>query len=263
MKKTIILLIILSILSIITVQLQQYVLAVTMGIEPPAAYMNNLKTCTPGTFNDKQSSMVMEYSIKGLLSTGRCDVIITSYTDFSDPEDYKTAKEMLGGFIGMAESMAKESGQEFDKSAIPSTDEILKMAQNEKYIVHCKFSQVERNELYSAWQKHDGKNKPAQKTANGGYSFSWDSSKMSSYENLMFKLSQGPCENYSSSEEQSTSKSKKYACEYADTTCYWTSFGENSNGGMMQCTKENPNADTFKVMDKVKEHVKAGYCEQI
>ena len=259
MKKILIILGILLALSFIVVQLQQYVSAITVGIEPPAVFMNNLKNCTKGTFKDTTNkSMINEYTIKGLLPNGRCEFTRISYTDYSNRETYEAAKKMLGSFAEIAESMAKGHGQKYEKtSEFPSQAEMIKMTQDEKDIMTCKLSKDEINMLYQAWQKHDDKNPPAKVTENE-ISFSWSSSKMSSYDYLMMKFAGGPC---SSSNDNTPSSAKKYSCEYADTTCYWTDMGNGAS--TMQCTKENSNISTFKLMDKVKEHVKAGYCQEI
>lgn len=265
MKKVLIILGVLLILSFIVFQLQQYVAAITVGIEPPAEFMNALKTCTQGTYKDTNNkSMSIEYVIKGKLPNGRCEYTRTSYTDFSNKETYEAAKKMLGGFAQMAEDMAKQQGQKFEKPVeFPSQEEMIKMTQDEKDIMTCKLSQTEIDMLYEAWQKHDDKNPPAKITENE-VSFSWDSSQMSTYDHLMIKLASGPC---SSSNEQTSpnEKIKKYACEYADTTCYITitKIQDGGEGSTMRCTNENPDVSTSNLIYKVKEHAEAGYCEEI
>ena len=117
----------------------------------------------------------------------------------------------------------------------------------------CKFSENERKALYNAYQKHDSKNPPA-KVENGNISFSFDSSKMSSYDNLMLTLSGGVCQN----PNDANGKYKKYACEYADTTCYVTEFkGMHS----FKCT--NDRDIDFKTMNTIEKHINQGMCERI
>lgn len=260
MKKAVNLLLILSILSFTIILLQQFVLAVTIvAEEPPANYISNLKTCTPGVFKQTQQGVNIEYAIKGKLPNNRCDVTITTTSDLSDSRNRKAIEEMYEGFVEMGIAMAKQSGQELDRSKIPTKEEIMKDIQNSKEITHCKFSQTERNELYSAWQKHDNTNKPAQKTEKG-IVFEWDSSKMGSYNALMMKYDQGPCSTYNTNDPKKKSTGKRYACEYADTTCYITIEG---NASYMTCTKDNPNAGISNYIDTVKKHALSGMCSEL
>jgi len=244
---------------VIFIQLKSVVSAVTVGVEPPSSFINALKNCTKGTFKDKQHSMITEYNIKGLLPNGRCEFTQTITHDFSDKEDYETAKMMLGGFTDMAKSMAKQSNQKIPNDT-PTVDDMIKQIQSEKEVSVCKLSKKERDDLYNAYQKHDGKNPPAQKTADG-ISFSWDSSKMSSYDHLMMTYAQGPC---SSNDEieyggEKPKTSKKYACEYADTTCYITiyTFNGGAKSSTMTCTGDR---STFGLIDKVQKHAESGMC---
>ena len=261
MKKVLYILFVLIVLSFIVFQLQQYVSAVTLGNEPPAEYINKLKTCTPGTVKAQKGAMITEYSVKGMLPNGRCNVTITSYSDFSNKEDYEQAKELFGGFVDMFESMSKNAGKAFDRSKIPSADEVLKMAENEKDVLNCKFSKSERDALVTAWAKHDDKNPPPQKI-DGGYSYSWDSSKMSSYDALMIEVSQGPCETLSTGADNDSKNWKKFACEYADTTCYIRISSNNS--AAMHCTKDAPQGvSMLDFISTVKKHAQSGMCSQL
>jgi hypothetical protein len=257
MKQLLLIIGLLAVLSFILMQLQQRVVAVTVGVEPPGAFMHALKTCTKGTFTDKQNARVTEYSIKRLLPNGRCEYTITETNDFSDKKDYETAKLFANGFLDMATSMAKQNNQEVPKD-LPSADDMLKLAEQEKQVTVCKLSKQERDDLYKAWSMHDDKNPPP-KVSKDGVSFTFDSSKMSSYSNLMIKYSQGPCTE--TDNDSAKQPEKTYACEYSDTTCYWKDFGNGAS--TMSCSKENPNVAAFKLMDKVKEHVKKGMCSLI
>lgn len=234
------------------------VYAITLGVEPPASYINNLKTCTKSTITQKDA-VVSEYTIKGLLPNGRCEVYMSSYTNFEDPKVYEGFKTMSKAFAGMAKDMAKDKNiPDIKESDIPTQQEMIIQGKKEKQITVCKFSRSEREALYNAYQKHDSKNPPA-KFENGNISFSFDTNKMSSYDNLMMKLNNGPCTTYEGT-VSSSKKEKKYACEYSDTTCYWTVL---KNGGSMSCTNEPKSGSTFDIMDKVEEHVKAGMCQEI
>ena len=265
MKKILIILGILIILSFIVLQLQQFVSAVTLGIEPPANFMNALRSCTVGKYKDTNNkSMISEYYIKGILPNGRCEFTRTSYTDFSNKETYETAKRILGDFAEMAESMAKEQSQKFEKpTGFPSQEEMIKMTQEEKDIMTCKLSKNEINMLYEAWQKHDDKNAPAKVTDNE-ISFSWSSSKMSSFDGLMMRFSSGPCTSSNDATGSTNAISKKYACEYADTTCYITilTYNDGTEGATMTCTYE-PEGVNHSRISKVKEHAKSGLCEEL
>lgn len=235
--------------------------AIVVGVEPPASYINNLKTCTKSTLKKTDNGMVQEYTIKGLLPNGRCEVSMSYYTDFSDPKVYEGFKSMAKSFAGMAKDMAKDKNiPDIKDSDFPSQQEMIEQGKKEKQITVCKFSKDERTALYNAYQKHDSKNPPA-KVENGNISFSFDSSKMSSYDKLMMKLNGGPCSTYDAKDISSANKEKRYACEYADTTCYWTDLGNGAS--TMSCTNEPEGVSTFKLMDKVKQHVKAGMCQEI
>ena len=268
MKQLLIVLGILTLISFVLIQLQQHVLAATAGVEPSKEIITAIKNCTKGQYKNKsQFSYIQEYNIKGLLPNGRCEFVVTSYTDFTDTKAYENAKIVMGGFSDMAVSMAKEQGKKVPKGALklPSQAEMIKMTEENKDVMTCKLSKKERDDLYKAWSLHDDKN-PLPKLDKNGHiqSFSFDTSKMSSYSNLMFNYAQGPCEDKNSGWQiEGTKSRKKYACEYADTTCYITIYDTNSGeASTMSCTGDDKH-DTFGLMDKVKKHAKAGMCSLI
>lgn len=240
-----------------TIMIGSIAYALVIGVEPPAAYINNLKNCTRSTITEKGSS-IQEYTIKGQLPNGRCEVYISSYTNFADPKIYENYKSLMKSFAGMTNDLNKNK-KPFDikDSDLPTQQEIIEKAKKEKDITVCKFSKNERLALINAYQKHDSKNPPA-KIENGSITFSFDSSKMSSYDKLMSTYNNGPCSSYENSGVQNK---KKYACEYADTTCYWTDLGNGAS--TMSCTKKPENSNNFALMNKVQEHVKAGMCQEI
>lgn len=265
MKQLLIVLAILSVLSFILIQLQQYVLAVTVGIEPSKEVITAIKNCTKGTHKEKTKySFVTEYTIKGLLPNGRCEFVQTSYTDFTDKEAYDNAMKVYSGFADMVMSMDNKKGQTSQKPKLPTQAEMIKMSQEDKDIMVCKLSKTERDNLYNAWAKHDDKNPPA-KVSENGISFSFDSSKMSSYDNLMMAYAQGPCSSGKNDEMtvggEKPKSVKKYACEYADTTCYLTLYNFSSGeSASMSCTGDR---SSFDLLDKVKQHAKSGMCSLI
>ena len=55
----------------LTLIISTAVYAITLGIEPPAQYINNLKTCTKSTVKS-DGGTISEYTIKGKLPNGRC-----------------------------------------------------------------------------------------------------------------------------------------------------------------------------------------------
>lgn len=269
MKQLLIVLGILTLLSFVLIQLQQHVLAVTAGVEPSKEIITAIKNCTKGQYKNKnQFSYIQEYNIKGLLPNGRCEFVVTSYTDFNDKKAYENAQIVMGGFSDMAVSMAKEQGKKVPKEALklPTQEEMIKMTEENKDVMTCKLSKKERDDLYSAWALHDDKNPPPKLDKDGHIqSFSFNSSKMSSYSNLMMNYSQGPCEDKNSGIQFSEKPKsiKKYACEYADTTCYITIYElKTGEGSSMSCSGEEKH-DTFGLMDKVKKHAKAGMCSQM
>jgi len=247
MKKSFIILSVLSILSFCAFQIQQYAQAVVIGKEPPSIFINNLKNCTKSSLTDKGST-IDEYIIKGTLPNGRCEVIISSYTNFADNKVYANYKTM-------AKSIGKMAKANIQDSDIPTQQQMIEQGKKEKDITICKLSQDERNALYNAYQKHDSKNPPAKMDDKGNMSFSFDSSKISSYDKLMLLYSNGPC-----TTPENEHKEKRYVCEYADTTCY---YSKQDNGiSSMKCTKEPPQ-DSFKFMDTVQKHVESGMCQLI
>jgi uncharacterized protein YxeA len=262
MKKVLIILGLLAILSVLVFGIQQIASAITLGSEPPVQFINNVKSCTKSTFSTKNMSAITEYNIKGLNSEERCEFSITTTYDFTNKDNYDAAMNVLSGFRNMAKSMAEQSGQKWDNPDLPSQKEFVEMMKNEKEITVCKLSQRERNDLYSAYQKHDGKNPPPVVTKDS-YSFSFDSSKISSYDQLMMTYSSGPCRQLENNKTPKQTE-KRYSCEYKDTTCYYTKYFENgkpSGVTTMKCTVEK--GDSFKLMDVVKGHVDSGMCEEL
>lgn len=266
MKKIVILL---GLFGIILFAINQYVSAVTVGVEAPKSFMENLRLCKKGSFKEiSQNSLVSEYEIMGLTPNGRCEFSRTTYSDFTNKDAYEGAISAYKGFYDMVASMAKQQNSFVPDMKLPSQDEMIKSALDEKDILICKLSKDEREALYQAWAKHDDKNPPAKYVNNGNrteYSFSFSTDKMSSYDNLMMKYAQGPCsedkDNAMKLNDKAPSSIKKYACEYADTTCYLTLYkynGEQSEGASMSCTGDR---ESFGLIDRVKKHAKAGMCE--
>ena len=225
---------------------------VTM-IEPPQTYINNLRTCKPSTNSITSNGRNYEYKIKGKVPNGRCEVIITEKYDWSDPQTEKDMRAILGAFLNMAGSNNKFSTAELDKA-------INEMKKEPPDITTCRFSQAERDELIKGYNKHDGKQEPAyvERDAAGNLvsiKGSFSSDKMSSYDNIMFTLSKNLC----NTNNDSNGNGKVYSCEYADTTCYYKKYDNDVSS--LSCTDSKKS--TFSVMDKVKEHVAAGYCERV
>lgn len=237
----------------LTLIISTAVYAVTVGVEPPAQYINNLKTCTKSSIKEN-GSLITEYTIKGKLPNGRCEVYLSNYTNFKDPKVYEGFKTVIKSFVQMANNLEKDKSKQITitEADIPTQAQMIEQGKKEKDEMICKFSEKERKALYDAYQKHDSKNPPA-KFENGNVNFSFDSSKMSSYDNLMHTLSNRVCQ----SPNDSNGKSKEYACEYADTTCY---VKEYKGGRSYSCTKEDID---FEKMDIIDKHVDQGICERI
>lgn len=251
MKRVLIILGILSILSICAVQLKELVQAMAVGTEPPAQYMNNLKTCTKGTFKT-DNGQITEYTIKGKLPSGRCEVEIKSYTDFSNPKVYENYKKLSGALV---ESF---SNKNIDKYEFPTQKQMIEQSIKEMDITICKLNNAERAQLYKAYLKHDNQNPPAEVTENK-IKISFNSEKMSSYDKLMMNM--GSCISYQNDDPPVQKMNTKFACEYADTTCYYTHLGEGAF--QVKCSNEPAKGIGFNLMKKVEKHVKAGMCEQI
>lgn len=203
--------------------------AITIGFQPPAKYMENLKTCTKSTFTNNTTTHTQEYTIKGKLPNGRCEVNIITYSDFTKNEIYKQYT-----------TVAKNFGMPAEK--IPSQQELI--AKTEKYKVQtiCKLSDNERKALYDAYQKHDSR-----------------LGQTSSYENLMNKFDNGPCFDIQGNDTKPQNRTT-YVCEYADTTCYWNDLGQGMS--TISCTKE-PSSGILPFMKTVEGHAKAGMCQKI
>ncbi len=237
----------------LTLIISTAVYAVTIGVEPPAQYINNLKTCTKSSIKEN-GSLITEYTIKGKLPNGRCEVYLSNYTNFEDPKVYEGFKTVTKSFAQMANNMEKDKSKQITDADIPTQAQMIEQGKKEKDEMVCRFSENERKALYNAYQKHDSKNPPA-KVENGNVSFSFDTSKMSSYDNLMLTLSDGVCQ----IPNDPNGKSKKYACEYADTTCYVTKYEKGFNS--FKCT--NDRDIDFKTMDTIEKHINQGMCERI
>lgn len=216
-----------GIISVITMGTISF--AITVGFQPPAKYMENLRTCTKSTFTNNTTSHTQEYTIKGKLPNGRCEVNIVTYSDFTKDEVYKQ-------YI----TAAKNFGMPVEQ--LPSRQKLIAEIEKDKVHTICKLSDNERKALYDAYKKHDSH--PGQ---------------MSSYEKLMGDLENGPCFNYQNNNMNSKNRTT-YVCEYADTTCYWNDYDNGTS--QMNCSKLPPDR-TFKIMNTVHEHVKAGMCQQI
>ncbi|MCM1339754.1 MAG: hypothetical protein NC191_08795 [Muribaculaceae bacterium] len=245
-----------SILTVLIISTTAY--AVIIGDEPPAQYINNLRTCTKSTIK-RNDTVINKYIIKGKLPNGRCEVYTSSYTNFADPKVYETFKSITKMFSEMANEINKsKSQQQITKIAIPTQEQMIQQAQKEKEEIICKFSEKERKALYEAYQKHDSTNPPG-KIENGNVSFSFDTSKMSSYDKLMLQYENyGPCKK---TNEQRNSF-KKYVCKYADTTCYVTT--EDDYSPSISCSQKDDSFNTlYTNRNKVLDHVKQNLCEQI
>lgn len=237
--------------------------ALTMGIEPPAEFIDSLKTCKKGHFEQKGTT-IERYDIKGKKPNGRCEVYMDTYTDFTNKETYEMAVNFIEGF-GKA-----FAGDKFDKSKIPSQDELIKMSKESINTTTCKFSQSDIDALVTAYNKHDNKN-PAPTMKDSSLSFSFDTSKMSSFDKLLLNYQMGgPCTQSKSGKDDDQWIKEVYSCEYSDTTCYvHHSYSKGKDGGAsaytMSCSGEISkygNLDS-KMRDVIIGHVKAGKCEKL
>jgi len=98
--------------------------ALTIGIEPPVQYINNLKTCTKSSIKINETQ-IQEYTIKGKLPNGRCEVYISSYTNFADPKVYENFKTVAKSFAGMANDLNKNTD-------IPTQTQMIEQGLKEK-----------------------------------------------------------------------------------------------------------------------------------
>ena len=223
------------------------VFAITIGVEPPMKFMTSLKNCTQGTFNEKSDGLVLTYTIKGKTPTGRCIVEYSDYTDFSNIETYNNYIKIMKAF----------GGSRISEADIPTQEQMIAQALREKTTTTCKFSQNERYQLFVAFLRHDGNPTSVTKKPDGTISYSFDSSKMGSYDTLMLKLSQGPCIT-TSADEPHKNNGSVYACEYADVTCYVTKYADSHWSA--NC---NPNIEGPTPWDTLKKHVNQGMCEKL
>lgn len=118
------------------------------GVEPPAKYMNNLRTCTPTNITTADA-LVIKYIIKGKLPDGRCQVTISAYTNFANPKVYNGYKDVVKAF----------SNNKIKDSDIPTQVQMIEQGKKEKMVGICKFTSEQRNALYHAYLKHDAKGK--------------------------------------------------------------------------------------------------------
>lgn len=156
--------------------------AVTIGMgEPPAAYINNLKTCKQ-SYAKTGTSYIQEFKINGKLTDGRCSVTLTSYTNLDNPQTLKDALFVAKAFMEGSNSTV-------------SDDELIKKIKsgNKKSVDNCKFTQEQINSLVTAYAKHDGTNPQGSTTRDKdgnltGFSGSFSTSNMSSYDKLMTSM---------------------------------------------------------------------------
>lgn len=169
---------VLGLISLLTVG--SIAFSVTIGVEPPAEYINNLRTCKVSSVS-KTGSTVEQYTIKGLLPDGRCEVELSSYTNFADPKVYE-------GYITIIKAFG---GEKIKESDIPTQEQMIEQGKKEKTVDVCKFTKEQRFALHAAYLKHDGKNNCT--TKDGVTSCHYNTSDMSSYDSLMMNYSQGTC----------------------------------------------------------------------
>ena len=155
--------------------------ATTDENEPPQAYINNLKVCKAST-TKRNGSILAQYTIKGLLPDGRCEVEISEYTNFADPKVYEGYTMVLKAFVG----------NELKKTGIPTQAQMIEQGKQEKSTTYCKFTKEQRYALNAAYLKHDNKNKCVT-SANGTTSCDYSTYNMSSYDKLMLDYSLGTC----------------------------------------------------------------------
>lgn len=170
----------LGIIGLLLTIISSAVIASTNTNEPPQEYINNLKSCKTSTIT-KDGASIYQYTIKGLLPDGRCEVEISSYTNFADPKIYE-------GFITIMKGFA---GDKLKESDIPTQAQMIEQGKKEKTITHCKFTKEQRYALHAAYLKHDGKNNCV--TNGGTTNCHFSTSDMSSYDRLMMNYSVGTC----------------------------------------------------------------------
>lgn len=215
-----------SIISMITIGSIGF--ALTNGSLPPAKYIENLRTCTKSTIINKTPSHTQEYSIKGKLPNGRCEVSIITSTNYANNETYKQSIEMAKGLGIPAQKL-------------PSQQQLIQNADEHTVCTICKLNDNERKVLYDAYQND---RKLGQNT----------------YWKFMNKFDEGPCLTRYKNDLNDIKNRKTYACEYADTTCYWTDLGGGASS--VACTKEPPGG-IFPFLKTVEKHAKAGFCPRI
>lgn len=230
---------------ITTIIIGSIVHAITVKTEPPADFINNLKTCTKSSFYENNTT-ISEYTIKGKLPNGRCEIYLTAYANYANNYVYNQYKEMMNTFSEMR-------GDNPQKINILSQAEMIQQAKKEKHTISCKLNNEEINALYAAYQKHNSKN-PPDKISKDNIKFYFDTTNMGSFNNLLISYISGPC--HSSYEKDKSFK--RYACEYADATCYVTLYSDGTN--RIKCNNEREQNFDFKITDKVIKHVKSGMC---
>lgn len=163
----------LSIICIVAIGL--YSQAFVVGVEPPAAYMNNLRNCTP-SFTKTEDATVDEYTIKGILPDGRCEVIHSNYTNFANPQVYN-------GFVGFTKALGGEKIKETD---IPTQAEMIEKGKKEKKTTTCRYTTEQRKALHAAYLKHDNGN-ACKKLPDGSQQCTFSTNSMSSYDKLILQ----------------------------------------------------------------------------
>lgn len=157
------------------------VIAITVGIEPPAEYINRLVSCTKFS-KQITGSTVEEFTINGILPDGRCEVVISSYTNFAD-------KKVWEGYMMFARALA--NGR-INDSDLPTQQQMIEQGKKEKITTICKFTKEQRQALYNAYAKHDGTN-GCTTSSDGSQHCEFSTSKMSSYDKLMVNYQMESC----------------------------------------------------------------------
>jgi len=166
--------------------------AYTIGQKPPVGFINNLPLCKASNFKTNTNGYLSQYTINGRQADGRCKVTITGYLDYSNPQTYKDVISVMKMFT---EGMSKEKIKESD---IPTQAEMIKQAQEEKDVTVCKFTKTQINSLVQAYKQNDwNQNSGSVKRDKNGniteFSGSFSSSKMSTYDKLMFSFQSDTC----------------------------------------------------------------------
>lgn len=165
----------LSIASIVSIGLYSSAYTFIMGVEPPASYMNNLRNCTKSTVKT-DGATVDEYTIKGLLPDGKCEVEHSNYTNFADPQVYS-------GFVGFTKALG---GDKLKDSDIPTQAQMIEQGKKEKFVQICRFTNEQRKALHAAYLKQDN-GKACKTMPDGSQKCTFSTDSMSSYDKLMLE----------------------------------------------------------------------------